>query len=357
MSLLSKGLKFVPTANKIDQAKLKRELEEYGRKLRLMWHFRNDERLFSQERFKPKSTFNPRNKDAVIETYLSCLEERLLDIDIPSKRFNNLTKDERNAMYSLKDDKSIIIKGADKGLTVIVWDREDYIKEATKQLEDKEAYMEVPNDSSALVSTIFKSLEKIRKHGDLSQDTLNYFLLKDPKFARFYLLPKIHKRLHDVPGRPVISNCGFYTKNISSFLDFHLQPLGQKVKSFIKDTNHFLKKIKELGQLPEGTALEEKILSVWWRYIDDICFIWEHGEESLQEFINEIDSFNPTIKFTTDWSKEKVNFLDVEVTLKNSVLSTDLFVKPTDTHEFLDPTSCHPYHCKKVIIKVHIGHI
>ena len=51
ISLLSKGLKFVPIANKIDQAKLKRELEEYGRKLRLMWHFRNDERRFSLERF------------------------------------------------------------------------------------------------------------------------------------------------------------------------------------------------------------------------------------------------------------------------------------------------------------------
>ena len=142
-------------------------------------------RPFSQEKLKPKSTFNPRNKDAVIETYLSCLEERLLDIEIPSKRFNNLTKDERNAMYSLKDDKSIIIKGADKGSAVIVWDREDYIKEATKQLEDKEVYMEVPNDSSALVSTIFKSLEKIRKRGDLSQDTLNYFLVKDPNLRGF----------------------------------------------------------------------------------------------------------------------------------------------------------------------------
>ena len=98
ISLLSKGLKFVPTANKIDQAKLKRELEEYGRKLRLMWHFRNDERPFCKHRFKPKSTFNPTNRDAVIETYLSCLEERLLVIEIPSKRFNNLTKDERNAM-------------------------------------------------------------------------------------------------------------------------------------------------------------------------------------------------------------------------------------------------------------------
>ena len=48
-------------------------------------------------------------------------------------------------------------------------------------------------------------------------------------------------------------------------------------------------------------ALEEKILSevkkkpsVWWRYIDDIFFIWEHGEESYKEFINEIDSFHPT---------------------------------------------------------------
>ena len=67
-----------------------------------------------------------------------------------------------------------------------------------------------------------KALEKIRLRGDLSKDTLDYFLVKYPKFARFYSLPKIHKRLDDVPGRPVISNCGYYTENISSFLDNHL---------------------------------------------------------------------------------------------------------------------------------------
>ena len=94
-------------------------------------------------------------------------------------------------MYSLKDDKSIIIKGAEKGAAVIVWDCENYLKEASKQLEDKEVYLEVLNDSSALES-IIKSLENIRKRRDLSQDTLNYFLVKYPKFARFYLLPKAH---------------------------------------------------------------------------------------------------------------------------------------------------------------------
>ena len=30
----------------------------------------------------------------------NCVEERLLDIEIPSKRNNNVTKDERGALYS-----------------------------------------------------------------------------------------------------------------------------------------------------------------------------------------------------------------------------------------------------------------
>ena len=81
------------------------------------------------------------------------------------------------------------------------------------------------------ISTIHEAIEKIHKRADLNADTIKYFMVKDPNFARFYLLPKMRKRLHDVPGRPVISNCGYYTENISSFLDFHLRPLAWKVKS------------------------------------------------------------------------------------------------------------------------------
>ena len=61
--------------------------------------------------------------------------------------------------------------------------------------------------------------------------------------------------MFNVPGRLAISNCGFYTENISSFLDHHLQPIAQRVNSFIKDTNHFLRKSKSLGHLPEGAIL------------------------------------------------------------------------------------------------------
>ena len=34
-----------------------------------------------------------------------------------------------------------------------------------------------------------------------------------------------------------------------------MQPLAQKVKSYIKDTNHFSNKIKKIGRLPEGAIL------------------------------------------------------------------------------------------------------
>ena len=46
------------------------------------------EQSFAADRFRPKSNLNPRNKDVIIETYLSCFEERLLDTEIPSKIFN-----------------------------------------------------------------------------------------------------------------------------------------------------------------------------------------------------------------------------------------------------------------------------
>ena len=76
-----------------------------------------------------------------------------------------------------------------------------------------------------------------------------------PKLGRFYLLPKIHKRLHNVPGRPVISNSGYYTENMSAFLEYHLKPIAQKIKSYIKDTNDFLRKLDALPSLPEGIIL------------------------------------------------------------------------------------------------------
>ena len=47
-----------------------------------------------------------------------------------------MSKEEWEALRGLADDRSIIIKQTDEGSYVVVWCRDDYIKEASKQLED-----------------------------------------------------------------------------------------------------------------------------------------------------------------------------------------------------------------------------
>ena len=99
-------------------------------------------------------------------------------------------------------------------------------------------YEKVPNEPSVLVNTIMKAFEKIRLRSDFPSDILNYFLVKNLKISRFYLISKIHKCLHNAPDRQ-ISNTDFCIGNMDAFLDYHLQPLAQKVKYYIKETNRF----------------------------------------------------------------------------------------------------------------------
>ena len=43
---------------------------------------------------------------------------------------------------------------------------------------------------------------------------------------------------------------------------------------------------------------------------------------------------------------DKVDFLGVEVIQSRNKLFTDLYVKPTDTHQYIEFLSCHAYHFK-----------
>ena len=86
---------------------------------------------------------------------------------------------------------------------------------------------------------------------------------------------------------------------------------------------------------------------VYKRFIDDIFIIWTHGTEEWHKFVDYLNKQHQTIKFTSEFSKTSINFLDTTVKLKNGKLETDLYTKPTDTHSYLHYTSAHPKHCKE----------
>ena len=94
-------------------------------------------------------------------------------------------------------------------------------------------------------------------HKLISEKELKYFTYnfkKATKLGKLYFLPKIHKRLSAVPGRPVISNYGTPTE-VSEYLDYILKPIMQDSWSYIKDSGDFLKKIKSIGKIPDGSIL------------------------------------------------------------------------------------------------------
>ena len=246
--------------------------------------------------------------------------------------------------------------------------------------------------------------KELKRKGCISEKTLKYFTYEfknSTNLEKLYLLPKLHKRLENVPGRPVISNCGTPTEKVLEFLDFHLKSVMQNGASYVRDSNDFKNKIKNVkipnnallvtadvvGLYPSiphesglnalrealeqrsgkeiptknlikmaefilknnflefdskvfqqitGTAigtkfappyacifmdkLETKFLEtqtfkplVWFRHIDDIFSIWTHGEEKLKTFMAELNSFNDNIKFTYEYNKDSIPFLDLKV--------------------------------------------
>ena len=164
-------------------------------------------------------------------------------------------------MCLLANDRSIVIKKAGKGSYVFIWEPEDYIVEASKQLNDESVYKSVKFKDKILQDLAEKSngiFKGLKQKGKITEKQLKYFTIEHKKvtnLGKMYLLPKIHKRLFDIPGRPVISNCGTPTEKASEFLDNQLKEVIQNGWSYIKDSNDFIKKIKHLKNIPDNAIL------------------------------------------------------------------------------------------------------
>ena len=72
---------------------------------------------------------------------------------------------------------------------------------------------------------------------------------------------------------------------------------------------------------------------LWLCYIDDIFFIWNHGEEKFTQFSNELNNFHSNLKFANETSSCTVNFLDLNGSLRNGAIHADLYIKPTVGHQ------------------------
>ena len=174
--------------------------------------------------------------------------------DQNANRKQNLTQGEKKAMASLKDREDIIISKADKGGAVVIQNVDDYIKEAERQLGDTEFYQKVDRDlTTDHTNQINTTIDQFQQENLLPERTAKPLKTHHPKPAKFYMLPKVHKKGN--PGCPIISAIGNASSKIAQFVDHHLQPIAEKLPSHIKDTGAFLRKVNTIKSVPRNSIL------------------------------------------------------------------------------------------------------
>lgn len=293
--ILSKGLSFVPTP-KISKTHILNAAEIMGRRLKLYHYF--TARPYFQNRyvklpFTGKSSWTPPDSD-IDPSVLQCLSNIMKDLDKMEviKEKPNITPEEMVILKELQNLNSIVIKKADKGSSIVIMNKEDYLFEGHRQLNNLKHYkpLDKPifNETAELINGILKDL----KEASYISDKQYRFLKpgKNPRPRVFYMLPKIHKPKEKwtVPGkipagRPIVSDCSSESENIAAFIDDFIKDKAVKHPAYIKDTYSFVSDINNL-EIPKNAILITLDVESMYTNIDH-----EKGLEAVSQAFKEYE--------------------------------------------------------------------
>ena len=144
----------------------------------------------------------------------------------------NLTKNQMSALRELKKDRDRIVLTADKGVAMVVMDRQDYINKA-KHLLNQNTYKTITKDpTNTIKNKLINILKTIKTKSGLGTNIYKSMYPTGCVPPKFYGLPKIHKP--DTPLRPIVSSCGSVTYGVAKELAKILKPLVGQSPHHIK---------------------------------------------------------------------------------------------------------------------------
>lgn len=193
--------------------------------------------------FKPTKTnkAQPNPTHPTIKELLTNLEEDITTEILTKQQEpgDNMTRKERLALEQLVENTNIIINKADKGSTIVVRNKSDYVEEGLKHLCDRKIYRKLLQNTTQLTKDKINELLTNLTNSKLMPWQMTTFCTPPAKHrtAQLYFLKKIHKNPMGI--RPIVSSVNGITENISKFLDYWLQPIVRTLPSFLKDSNTF----------------------------------------------------------------------------------------------------------------------
>jgi len=291
ISVLDKGLSFIPTTTSIPLKLVNSSLKNLHRAISIKDFFRDHPDDYDPDdfdrKFLPPSDWLPpisgisnHTINSLIKTQSST--DKMVNplthpttkgtiITIPHPR-PNLSLEERHALKIIKGDTRIIIKPADKGGATVIMDAYLYHAEALRQLDNPKYYKPIQTPVFPQAATKINTIIGLLRAGAFISPKQAKFLRADPataKIRRFYLLPKIHKSRATWPhpfmpaGRPIVSDCGSESYNICKYINYYIKPLTTLHSSYIKDSYQFIQKIRNKTINPRLLLVTGDITSLY----------------------------------------------------------------------------------------------
>ena len=201
----------------------------------------------TSNRFKNKSDkFPPLQTNSNLAAFVRLTTTEIKKLH-KKRNTRQLTLESNTALDNLKNCLQLTIKPSDKGGNIVIQTNDQYKAMCLKILSNGDWYIPISKSVIIKFETEFYALvDGAFSQGVVNQDTWEFIRVKYPKIPTFYCLPKVHKRLIDPPGRPIVSGNGALTENLSIYVDSFLKPFVVNLSSYIKDTIYLLRKLEGL---------------------------------------------------------------------------------------------------------------
>jgi predicted GIY-YIG superfamily endonuclease len=232
-NILSKGLSYGIKAKRVDEYDLLARFEQLAKTLEGL--------EMAEEENGLKAPLNNR------QVFLQKLQTMAFEfLKLANNGFDNLTANEKQALDTLAEDKSIVICKADKGNSVVIQNVVDYKAKVMKILNDTRKFKRLNSDPTVQrEEKLIRLLRKLKKEGKLENQIYKRVYPCGSRAGVMYGLPKVHKR--DVPVRPIISAVRTYSYGLAKYLDEILKPLTKNRDFMLKDTFDFVNRVSSIN--------------------------------------------------------------------------------------------------------------
>ena len=133
---------------------------------------------------------------------------------------------------------------ADKGVSLVVLDKEDYIHKAEELLHQPNYKALISDPTTKHKNKLIALLKTIKAEGGMNDSLYKKLYPTGASSPKFYGLPKVHKE--GIPLRPIVSSVGSVSYETAKELSRISKPLVGKTTHLVKNTKDFIESIQDI---------------------------------------------------------------------------------------------------------------